>query len=125
VSTSKKNTVFSQGKDFNFIERTETFNVIVTDFIKNDAYCATEGLPYALIIGNTSENKLPAKVSILAICDNNVYKVGDTLKISPIKNPMKETSLKPIYFIKRDTIDGIITRNIIGSENPAIWGKVL
>ena len=110
---------------FSYISYKDTFSLVVLSFIKNDTYCFTEGIPYALIIGHPINLKaLPDTVSVLARCDNNTYLIGEKLKILPVENP-EISSLHKITFIK-DTVINIKTiRWAIGSEYQAMWGQVV
>lgn len=113
-------------KGFQFFKYKDTINLTVDKFVKNDAYCATEALPYALIIGTTNNQKdIPRKISVLAWCDNNSYTIGHTLRILPIEDPTTKTTLNPLYLVRDSVVNGQRHRFLIGSDNPAIWGKVL
>jgi len=107
---------------FEFIETKKEFELELTYFQKNLAYCYTEGIPYALLIGKTKDNSLPSTVSVLSKCDNNDYKIGTKFIIAPIENPEKSISLHPIYLVKDTIINKIKYRKVIGSENKAVWG---
>ncbi|WP_295676774.1 hypothetical protein [uncultured Mucilaginibacter sp.] len=112
--------------DFKFFTIKDTIQIIVKQFFKNDVFCYTKGIPYALIIGTvTNNNNYPREISVLAICDQNIYNVGDKLKISQSNDPrIGSSSLHPIIF----THDTIINKKrylyLIGSESPAVWGNV-
>ena len=100
----------------------------MTYFVKNSAYCFTEAIPYALLIGqtdNSTSSSIPKTITVLARCDNNNYSIGQNLKILPIQDPTTETSLRPLYMTKDTLINNQKFRWLIGSENPAIWGNVL
>jgi hypothetical protein len=112
-------------QEFNLIDVDKAFLLTVDKFIKNDAYCFTEGIPYALVIGRPISSDLPAKMSILLKCDNNQYQAGQQLNIQPIGDPTKETTLKPIYIVGDTLINGQKTRFIVGTENPGVWGQVI
>jgi hypothetical protein len=100
----------------------------VTYFVKNSAYCYTEAIPYALFIGQTSNSSIsniPKTITVLAPCDNNTYNIGQNINVLPIQDPTKQSSLRPLYVTKDTTINKQKYHWLIGSENPAIWGKVL
>ncbi|MNK21530.1 hypothetical protein D3C87_397890 [compost metagenome] len=119
--TPKK--VLNQNKlGFEYIETKEEFEFELTEFYKNNAYCFTEGIPYALLIGKTKSTNLPSTISVLSQCDNNDYKIGSKFIIKPIENPEKRTTLHPIYFVKRTLVDNVKCSKVIGSENKAVWG---
>jgi hypothetical protein len=100
----------------------------VTYFVKNSTYCYTEAIPYALIIGQTENSanaSIPKTITVLARCDNNTYSAGQNIKVVSIGDPTTQTTLRPLY-VTRDTIINQQKYHwLIGSENPAIWGKVL
>ncbi len=104
---------------FKFIKADMVFEINLIEFYQNTADCGTEGLPYALLIGETSSELLPDKISVLSYCDDRVFKVGEKLKIEPTRNPINETTLNPIYFVKDSVINGIDRRWLIGSEYKA------
>ncbi len=108
--------------NFEFIELNSDFEFVLTEFYKNNASCATEGIPYTLLIGKTNDEKLPKKISILSLCDNNIYSIGTKFMIKPIINPMKNTSLHPILQVKDTVINKVKYRKVIGCENKAVWG---
>jgi hypothetical protein len=100
----------------------------LTYFVKNSTYCYTEAIPYALLIGQTdnpNSSDIPKTITVLARCDNNNYSLGQTLEILPMTDPTKQTTLRPLYITKDTTINGQKFHWLIGSENPAIWGRVL
>ena len=113
---------YGPSNNFNYIKVSEPFELTVTEFYENSATCATEALPYALIIGTTSTDKLPSKISVLSWCDNRLFRAYDKLTVEPTDNPMDRTTLNPLYFVKDTTLNGSTTRWLIGSEHPAIWG---
>lgn len=125
LSCSARTTRLTGQLEFQPINYTKSFRLTVDKFIKNDAYCFTEAIPYALAIGKTDNKDLPRELSVLLRCDNNLYDVGQTLNIKPIGDPTKETSLKPLYLVKDTLINGQKTRFLIGTENPVIWGQVI
>ena len=92
-------------------------------FVRNTAYCGTEGLPYALLIGKTKSELLPKSITILSYCDDRIFKIGEKLKIEPTENPTEKTTMNPIYFVKDTIINGNKSRWVIGSEYKAIWGR--
>lgn len=108
---------------FDFIQFDDNFKIKLIEFHKNTAACNTEALPYALLIGETTGSSLPSKISILSYCDNRVFEIGDELIIEPTKDPTKQTSMNPIYFVKDTIINDMSRRWVIGSENKAIWGR--
>ena len=113
---------------FNLFDTKDTINLQVTYFVKNSAYCYTEAIPYALLIGQTNNSKtsnIPKTITVLARCDNNTYALGQNLKILPMTDPTTETTLRPLYVTKDTTINNQTFHWLTGSENPAIWGKVL
>ena len=123
-----KPTVSSWHTRFNFFETKDTINLKVTYFVKNSTYCFTEAIPYALLIGQTSNSSIsniPKTITVLAPCDNNTYNIGQYINVLPIQDPTKRTTLSPLYMTKDTTINGQKFYWLIGSENPAIWGKVL
>lgn len=127
LACSPRPTTYYAGlsRGFEFLNSNDTINLTVDKFVKNDAYCFTEGIPYALIIGTVENERLPKKISVLAQCDNSTYDIGQKLKILAIENPTIKTTLKPIYFVKDSLVGGQRYKFLIGSEYPGIWGKVL
>ncbi len=115
-------------KSFIFLETKDTINLKVTFFIQNPVTCFTEAIPYALLIGQTDNPKspnIPKLITVLAKCDNNSYEIGQKIKVLPIKDPTINTTLRPLYIVKDTLIDNQKHRWLVGSENSAIWGKVL
>jgi len=113
---------------FDFIEPQNEFELTITDFYENRTSCATETVPYALIIGTTTDKDLPKKVSVLSYCEEEVFKPGQKVIIIPEVEPSLLTSRNPLnltYFVVMDTIvkGEMLSEWIIGSENKAIWGK--
>jgi len=112
-------------REFKFFRIKDTLQVIVKEFIKNDAFCFSEGgIPYALIIGQAVNRKSRKVVSVLAICDENIYHVGDKLKIIQSHDPRIGTFNRVDF--EKDTIyknDKYLY--ILGSEYPAVWGLVV
>ncbi len=109
---------------FNYITLKDSFDIQIISFVKNDAYCFTEGIPYGLIIGTPVNTGLPDTISILARCDNNAYKIGEKIRVLPIENP-ETGSLHKITFTKDTIIAGRKFSWQIGSEHKAVWGQVL
>ena len=91
---------------FQTINYEKPFQLTVDKFTKNDAYCFTEAIPYAVAIGKTNAQDLPKKLSVLLYCDNNLYHVGQILKIQPIIDPTKNTALNPLYLVRDTLING-------------------
>lgn len=120
--------VYQKSKDevFDYFEYKDTIQISVIDFVSNKTYCYTEGgIPYAVVIGRTEEkDALPHTISVLAICDNNAYKIGQMLKVVPVNYP-SPTTLKPIYITKDTVINNQLKRWVIGSQYPAVWGKIV
>ncbi len=115
----------SRTEVFDYFDYKDTIRVNVVEFLPNTAYCYSEGIPYALIIGTTEQHtSLPKTISVLAKCDNNTYEVGKGLRIVAIADPTSST-LKPIYFTKDTVIHNQTKKWIIGSQYPATWGKVI
>jgi hypothetical protein len=112
---------------FQFFKLKDTLQITVKEFIKNDATCFTEGIPYALIICDVNNNKnYPKVISVLAICDNHTYNKGDKLNIVQSYDArIGSSSLNPIYFTKDSTVNKKIFFYILGSEYPAVWGYVV
>lgn len=113
---------------FDFIEPNQVFDLTITEFYENTTSCATETVPYALIIGITTDKNLPEKVSVLSYCEERIFNPGEKVKIVPEPEPLLLTSrnpLNPLYFVVTDTVvkGEILSEWIIGSENKAIWGK--
>ena len=126
VTCSSKQKIFEIDNNksvFDYLETKQEFELLITEFYQNTASCGIEGLPYALLIGETNSNFIPKKVSVLSYCDDRVFKVGTKVKIKPSENPTKLTTMNPIYFIKDTVINGKKRKWIIGSENKAIWGN--
>jgi len=115
-----KNSVYTQ--KFDYLNVKKEFEMKLSEFYPNTAYCGTEGLPYALLIGKPTENTLPKRISVLSYCDNRIFKIGEILKIKPTENPTKKTTMNPIYLVKDTIINGIKKRWLLGSENKVIWG---
>ena len=115
-------------KTFNLFETKDTINLKVTDFVKNSVYCYTEAIPYAILIGqtsNSSSSNIPKTITVLARCDNNNYNIGQNIKVLAIQDPTNQTTLRPLYLTKDTTINKQKYHWLIGSENLTIWGKVL
>lgn len=115
-------------KTFNIFKTTDTINLQITYFAKNTVLCYTEAIPYALIIGQTnnpSARDIPKTITVLAKCDNNSYTIGQDIKVVPTNDPTNETDLRPLYVTRDTAINKIKYHWLIGSEHPAIWGKVL
>ena len=113
---------------FDFIEPNQVFDLTITEFYENTTSCSTETIPYALLIGITSDKTLPKKVSVLSVCEERIFKPGEKVIITPEPEPSLLTSrnpLNPMYFVITDTIVNgkMLSEWIIGSENKAIWGK--
>jgi len=115
---------YSLNKGFDFISVSDTFHLTITQFYKNTAHPYTEGLPYALLIGETNQSKLPKQISVLAIRDNHSYNLGDVVIVHPAENPLKASSLKPIYLVKDTVIGKLNCHAVIGTEYPAVWANV-
>jgi hypothetical protein len=112
--------------EFHFFRLKDTLKITVRKFIKNDLYCFTEAVPYALIIGAVNNDKnYPPIISVLAICDNNVYKIGDKLNIVQNDSPLIGSSLHPVDFIRDTIIDKKRFLCIEGGEYPALWATIL
>ncbi len=112
--------------EFNFISHSKEFELEVTEFYKNTFSCATEVVPYALIIGKTFSESLPDEISVLSYCEKKSFDVGMNLIIKPESEPSLLKSPNPmglIYFTKDSIINGVLTDWVIGSEFKAIWGK--
>lgn len=126
LACSSRATLTQSGPSgFQLITYPSQFRLMVDQFIKNDALCATHGIPYALVIGKPKSQELPNRISVLLWCDNSIYYQGQELSIQPIADPTKETSLHVMYFVKDTLINKQKISFIIGSENPGIWGKVI
>ncbi len=116
-------------RTFNLLKTNDTINLRVTFFVKNSAYCYNSaGIPYAILIGKT-ENidniDIPETITVLALCDNKNYIVGQNIKIAPLKDPTRGSGQGAIDVVKDTVINNEKYRWLVGSENPAIWGKVL
>lgn len=125
--TTKSTIVKRNTHTFILFEIKDTINLQITYFAKNSAFCYTEVIPYALIIGQTdnpADAAIPKSITVLAMCDTNTYVVGQNIKVLPIANPETQSTLKPLYFTKDTIIKNQKYRWLLGSENPAIWGKV-
>lgn len=112
---------------FDFITPKTEFDLTITEFYENKTSCATEVIPYALIIGITSEKNLPKKVSVLSVCEERIFKLGQKIKIIPESEPSLlsgKNPLYPLYFVVVDTIVNGKNKTdwIVGSENKAVWG---
>jgi hypothetical protein len=115
-------------KNFTFLETNDTIDFKVLHFVKNSVYCYTKAIPYALLIGTPKKKlapNLPETITVLAKCDNQVYKIGQKIKVLPIEDPTSNTSLRPLYITKDTIIKNQKFRWLIGSEFPTIWGRVL
>lgn len=115
-------------ESFTLFDTKDTINLQITYFHKNVVYCFTEAIPYALIIGRTNNSafsNIPKIITVLARCDNNTYTLGQNIKVLPLKDPTTVTTLRPLLIVKDTVINNQKHRWIIGSENPAIWGRVL
>lgn len=126
--TSKPTMTSWNTKSFSLFTTSDTINLTVTYFAKNSVICYTEAIPYALLIGQTNNPSLPSipkRITVLAKCDNNNYSIGQNIKVLSIEDPTKETTLRPLYVTTDTTINKVKYHWLLGSENPAIWGKVL
>jgi hypothetical protein len=113
-------------KLFEIVYVEDTINLKVKYFIENTAHCSTEAIPYALIIGEMRDSlHNPMTISVIAKCDNEKYIVGQSLRVIQMEDPTKDTSLSPLYFVNDTVINKIVCRWIIGSEYPAVWGRVI
>jgi hypothetical protein len=114
-------------QSFQTINYDKPFQVTVDKCITNvNAPCLSHGsISYGLVIGRTVNPDLPEKLSVLLPCDTILYQTGQILDIRPVKDPTKENSLKPIYFVKDTLINGQRTKSIVGIENKSIWGQVI
>ena len=115
------------GNKFYLFNTKDTINLHVTYFFRNTTLCYTEAIPYALLIGTTNNpanSKIPKLVTVLAKCDNNVYKIGQDIHVVSIMDPTQPT-LRPLFIQKDTMINGKESFWLIGCENPAIWGKVI
>ncbi len=115
-------------RTFTLFDTKDTINIKLTYFAKNSAYCYTKAIPYALLIGQTNNpnsSNIPKTITVLAKCDNNNYSLGQNLKVLPIADPTTQTTLRALYLTKDTTINKQTFHWLIGSENPAIWGRVL
>ena len=121
---SKKPLILNfEGKtEYEFIETKREFELILTEFKQNTFYCYTEIVPYALLIGKTNNSELPKKISVLSYCDKRVFKVGDTLKITPSEKPKRTESMGLLYYSKDTIVGGKKVYKKIGTENKAVWG---
>jgi hypothetical protein len=113
---------------FQFFTTKDTFDLKVTDFVRNSAYCYTEAIPYAVLIGETQNvnlGKVPSTITVLASCDNKIYSIGQRLRVAPDEDPTANTTLRPLYITRDTTLNGQRVRHLVGAEHPAMWGKVL
>jgi hypothetical protein len=126
LTRNQKTKYYDTYHDFRYFQTIDTILLKLVRFYKNDAYCYTEAIPYALLIGLPINNQnIPDTISILARCDNNIYRIGDTLTIIPIDNPEMSISLHKVSIVKDTLLQGKKTKWSIGSEYLGIWGKVL
>jgi hypothetical protein len=126
VSSNKTLIATPFGKGFDFISLPDSFKLTLTEFHKNDVYPYSHGgTPYALVIGETSDTKLPQKVSVLAIRDNHSYHIGETVTVVPKRELFKEAKSGLLYITRDTVINNVKSTWIIGSENPAVLAKVL
>ncbi len=113
---------------FNLFHTNDTINLNVSYFSKNNASCGVHAIPYALLIGQTSttcSSNIPKTITVLAWCDTQDYRVGQNIKVIVIQDPTTRTGLQPLYKIKDTLIHNQKHKWVLGSEYPAIWGKVL
>jgi hypothetical protein len=109
---------------FRFFKLKDTLQITVTQFYRNTVFCYTEATPYALIIGTTNNKSYPKMISVLAICDNNVYHIGEELRVSQSYDSRIDGSPAPLNFAQDTIINGKRFEYIIGSEYPAVWANV-
>jgi hypothetical protein len=112
-------------KGFSYVKYTGSFKMRVSQFYPNQALCGRV-VTYALAIGEPTDQSLPKKLSVLLMCENKVYKAGDTLIITTLNDSLaKRTSpSNTMYIIHYKKIKSIDHQRIIGSEYPAVWGIV-
>ena len=126
--TSKPSVSTWNTGSFNLFYTKDTINLQVTYFEKNSVYCFTEAIPYALLIGQTNNRAssvIPKTITVLAKCDNNNYTIGQHIQVIAIEDPTTQTTLRPLYMMKDTLVNNRKYSWLIGSENPAIWGRVL
>lgn len=127
-SCKTKYVTFRYYKDFDFIEYNDTIDIVVWEFWqKNKGLCfQSGGWPYALIIATTNISIIENDtITVLAICDNNIYNKGEKLKIVQLKPDEIGNPVRLIRLFKDTVINNIEYRHYIGSEYPAICGKVV
>ena len=115
-------------QEFEFYNVVEPFELVVTEFYPTNHSCSGFALPYALLIGETSESSLPKVVSVISVCDYRNFDIGQHVKIIPANEPAMLKGKNPLsllYIAIPDTIiEGKqVSEWIIGSENNAVWGR--
>lgn len=125
VSSNKTSIATSFGKGFDFINVSDSFKLTLTEFHKNDVYPYSHGgAPYALLIGEPSDTKLPKTISVLAIRDNYRYHIGETVTVVPKKELLEEAKSGLLYITRDTVINTVKSTWIIGSEYRAVLAKV-
>lgn len=125
VTSNKTSVATSFGKGFDFINVADSFKLTLTKFHKNDVYPYSHGgAPYAMLIGEPSDTKLPKTIFVLAIRDNYRYHIGKMMTVVP-NNELLEEAKSGLLYITRDTvINKVKSTWIIGSEYPAVLAKI-
>ena len=108
---------------FTFINLIEGFKIELIEFHPMTSLCHTYGgIPYSLLIGETTNSDLPKTLSVLSKCDSNIYEVGKYYSITPINNPLANSNMSYATLAKDTVIAGRRKAWLLGSEFPAVWG---
>ena len=125
VSSNRTSISTSFGKGFDFMNVSDSFSLTLTEFHKNDVYPYSHGgAPYALLIGEPSNTKLPKTISVLAIRDNHRYYVGETVTVLPNQELLEEAKSGLLYITRDTVINTVKSTWIIGADYPAVLAKI-
>lgn len=110
---------------YGFVSLDKKFKIKLLNFYLSTTLCHTEGgIPYSLIIGETTDSDLPPKISVLVECNSETYQKGKEYLILPIADPVAKTDRSYTLLLKDSIMSGEKKLWLLGSEFPAIWGKV-
>jgi len=131
-NTSKSNEVnYYKWKGYKFFTTPDTISLTIKYHVCNEPQFFTKypSVPYTLIIGETSNKihyiTIPKIISVLLYDEIGSFYNGQIIKILPTKNPIADTTFK-VSFLTKDTLINKENYHVpVGSEYPAILGKVI